>query len=352
MPAILTPTAFAPVRGALRATMGLPPRNRRVGVSSTPNDEPMPGTKTPMARVVALDALLILLGVALRGRMPGVTSTDPDRPTGGVATLLGVMALVVVSTLVIAVAIVMSLREPGRGMPSARYDVPGGGAGRGRRRWRVLLIGVAAVAAWLLLNALLAQLRWPQYRGAPSSPPTATPHTDAVPRPPAPPPGPADDHVFWILATATGVLTVLILGAGLWVRLRRPVADPGTALPPARVGLASVTPAAESLALAAERGLAEVGDLSREPREAIIACYAAMEAALASAPGAAPQESDTPSEVLARAVQHDAIHADSATELVTLFAEARFSTHVMNEGHREVAEHALREVLDELRSAV
>jgi hypothetical protein len=56
--------------------------------------------------------------------------------------------------------------------------------------------------------------------------------------------------------------------------------------------------------------------------------------------------------VLARAVEHDAIHAASAGELVALFAEARFSTHVMNEGHREVAEHALRDVLDELRSSV
>jgi len=35
-----------------------------------------------------------------------------------------------------------------------------------------------------------------------------------------------------------------------------------------------------------------------------------------------------------------------------LFAEARFSTHVMNEGHREAAERALRLVLDELRSPV
>lgn len=77
-----------------------------------------------------------------------------------------------------------------------------------------------------------------------------------------------------------------------------------------------------------------------------------MEHALANAPGAAPQESDTPSEVLARAVEHEAIHADSATELVTLFAEARFSTHVMNEGHRETVERALRLVLDELRSRV
>ncbi|MDT5008831.1 MAG: hypothetical protein QOH57_448 [Mycobacterium sp.] len=93
-----------------------------------------------------------------------------------------------------------------------------------------------------------------------------------------------------------------------------------------------------------------MGDLSREPREAIIACYAAMEDALVEAPGAKPQDSDTPSEVLARAVEHHAIHSGSATELVDLFAEARFSPHVMNEEHRETAVRALELVLDELRS--
>jgi hypothetical protein len=35
---------------------------------------------------------------------------------------------------------------------------------------------------------------------------------------------------------------------------------------------------------------------------------------------------------------------------VNLFAEARFSPHVMNERHREVAVRALRLVLDELGS--
>jgi len=74
-----------------------------------------------------------------------------------------------------------------------------------------------------------------------------------------------------------------------------------------------------------------------------------MEDALAHS-GAVPQDSDTPSEVLARAVDHDAIHAGTATELVDLFAEARFSPHVMNEGHREVAVRALQLVLAELKS--
>jgi hypothetical protein len=114
----------------------------------------------------------------------------------------------------------------------------------------------------------------------------------------------------------------------------------------------SSPPGAQPLAVAAERGLAEMGDLSREPREAIIACYAAMEDALANAPGAVPQDSDTPSEVLARAIEHHAIHGASASELVGLFAEARFSPHVMTEEHRQAAVRALEAVLAELRSVV
>ena len=102
------------------------------------------------------------------------------------------------------------------------------------------------------------------------------------------------------------------------------------------------------LARAAERGLAEIGDLSREPREAIIACYAAMERELAHIPGSAPQDFDTPTEVLARAVARNSLSAQNATELVHLFAEARFSPHVMTEQHREVAVSALQLVLAEL----
>jgi len=92
-------------------------------------------------------------------------------------------------------------------------------------------------------------------------------------------------------------------------------------------------------------------DLSREPREAIIACYAAMERELANVPDAMPQDFDTASEVLARAVEHHALHVDNAVQLVNLFAEARFSPHVMNEGHREEAARVLRLVLDELAAS-
>jgi hypothetical protein len=106
--------------------------------------------------------------------------------------------------------------------------------------------------------------------------------------------------------------------------------------------------ASESLVRAAEVGLAEMTDLSREPREAIIACYAAMERELANVPGAVPQEFDTPTEVLARAVEQRALRAENAVQLVNLFAEARFSPHVMDEGHRETAVRVLELVLDEI----
>jgi hypothetical protein len=77
-----------------------------------------------------------------------------------------------------------------------------------------------------------------------------------------------------------------------------------------------------------------------------------MERELANVPGAAPQDFDTPTEVLVRAVEHQALHVDNAVELVNLFEEARFSPHVMNETHREVAVQVLQLVLADLRSPV
>ena len=75
-----------------------------------------------------------------------------------------------------------------------------------------------------------------------------------------------------------------------------------------------------------------------------------MERALLGAPGAAPQDSDTPSEVLARAVANRTLRTEDAAALVEVFAEARFSTHTMTETHREAAERALRGVLSDLRA--
>jgi hypothetical protein len=47
-------------------------------------------------------------------------------------------------------------------------------------------------------------------------------------------------------------------------------------------------------------------------------------------------------------VDNRALRADSATELVELFEEARFSAHVMTEAHRDAAVQVLERVLAEL----
>jgi hypothetical protein len=79
-----------------------------------------------------------------------------------------------------------------------------------------------------------------------------------------------------------------------------------------------------------------------DPREAIVACFAAMEAALADRGGAvAPMEADTPSEVLRRGIEQASLPATAATTLLRLFREARYSTHPMRERDRADADVAL-----------
>ena len=170
-----------------------------------------------------------------------------------------------------------------------------------------------------------------------------------MPRQPDSPNDPGTNIIAYLVPAMLILMALIVVGTVIVSRRQRRTAttwaaDGEPAEAPPHAG------AAESLARAAEVGLAEIGDLTREPREAIIACYAAMERELTHVPGAAPQDCDTPSEVLARAVDHHALRADSATQLVELFEEARFSPHVMNESHRDAAVDALRLVLADVRS--
>lgn len=291
--------------------------------------------------------LVFSAGVALRGRLP---ETRPG-PRGGSGdspfTLAGLIVLLGVSVLVTGFALLNAARRPKPAVATGRLDVPGGlGDGKGRWQLRLLLmvlgLMLAAVVAYVVAQQIRLGADFGQVEPISDAP-------DGTPAAPLPPPrGRAERDAFWYLVATTALMTVMIVASGVVSARKRPRPDSAAVLPAARP--ASAPPDPEPLALAAERGLAEVGDLSREPREAIIACYAAMENALADAPGAAPQASDTPTEVLARAVGQRAVSAGNASTLVELFTEARFSRHVMTEVHRDVAEQALRSVLDELRS--
>lgn len=302
--------------------------------------------------MVAVVVLLALAAAALRGYLPGADRAPSERSTGSPASLFAVVAMLSVSMAIIAIAIITHSRNRkvtanAGGEPPREIGGP-----PWRLTWRTVLIGIALIAAWLLIVALVARLDVQLGIEAPQ-PESETPTPDGEPEPPPEPAPPeAGTNVFGYLAAST-VMLLLLVAAGTAVAARRAQRAAMLQTPAGdEYRSTKQSAASDSLARAAELGLAEIEDLSREPRAAIIACYAAMERELEKAPEAVPQDSDTPSEVLARAVEHHALHTDSATELVDLFEEARFSPHVMTEEHREVALRVLQLVLDDLRSAV
>jgi hypothetical protein len=300
------------------------------------------------SRVITVIVLLIVAAVALHGYLPGAQRPPPDRTTSGLGSLFAVGAMLAVSIAIIVIAIItQSRRRPvsyGEGEP--RREVPGE---RRPLTWRMVLIAVAVLIAWLLLVALLSRLN--AHLGVEQQPPNAGTPPSGTAQPPQQPDHPEPpSNVFSLLAGSTVLLmmAVFVGAAILGRRQRRRITS--AAPPDDEYRPATAASGPDPFARAAEVGLAEIEDLSREPREAIIACYAAMERELENSPEIIPLESDTPSEVLARAVEHHALGEDTATELVDLFEEARFSPHVMTEQHRETAVRVLRLVLAELRS--
>ncbi len=312
----------------------------------------MPGMDRATGRVVALIVSLLVLAAALRGYLPAQDHSPRSEPGSGRAALTFVVAALAGSLTLLAIAVVARLRDPRAAAPKAGDLSDMLGTGGGRPSWRVLVIALGVIVGWLLIATMLARL-WVPHEVASSGP---TPSPNAPPpgqttgsRPPQRPPNDSGNVYGLLLVSTIAMLLVLVTGTVVMARRQRRAAAPGV-VADGRPQSPAPEPPSESLARAAELGLAEMADLSRDPREAIIACYAAMERELANVPGAAPQTFDTATEVLARAVRQHALQADNAMQLVTLFAEARFSPHIMNEGHRDVAVRVLRVVRDELRA--
>jgi hypothetical protein len=310
------------------------------------------------SQAVWLAILVVIVAVSLRGYVPGAEDPAAERSTENPAATGFVIGLLVVSIAIVAAAVVLRLRN--RSVPAAGgMDMPAMARGESSRpTWRMVLIAFAVVVLWLVAVMLLTRLgaSLPQNSSPATVPgpvssavPTPDPGNAAQPRTEEPA-GNANLMQYFYVAT---VAFLLILVAGtLVIARRRRHAAPFAPVVELRDGEEPSGVGSESLARAAEVGLAEVGDLSREPRKAIIACYAAMEGELSRVPGAMPEDFDTASEVLDRAVAHHALGPDSATQLVDLFDEARFSPHVMTEAHRDVAVRVLQRVLGELRSGV
>jgi hypothetical protein len=315
----------------------------------------MPGADRATARTVTVIVLILLAGVALRGYLPGAEPAADESTESGPGPLIAVLVMLALAMAVIAVSVISQARHP-VARPGAAGDLARDRGGEHRWiTWRMALVMVGALLLWLLVVLTLMRISgWLDVAVDEPAAPSPAPNSDSstgaeqqpVPPPRQPPGSTAVLSYFAAAAALFMVLSVVGAMAGRSAR-RRPVV---AVIPTFDDDVAPVS-RTQSLARAAERGLIEIGDLSREPREAIIACYAAMEHELGKSPGAIPQDSDTPAEVLARAVDRRLLQGESAAELVDLFEEARFSTHVMGEAHRDAALRVLRLVLRELQDA-
>jgi hypothetical protein len=314
-----------------------------------------PAATEGAGQAVTVAVLVVIVAVALRGYLPGAEEPARERTTENTAATGLVIGLLAASIGVVAVAVIVRLRHRSAAAPGSSGRADWFRGERSRPTWRMLVLAFGVVVAWLLaimvLNRLGATVAVdPPDAGPPGPTPAApTPGTETV-VPPQNPESAGDSSLFGYFYGATiAFLFILVAATIIAARKRRravPLAPPSETHDDGN----ATDVESESLARAAEVGLAEVGDLSREPRKAIIACYAAMEGELSRVPGAMPQDFDTASEVLDRAVAHHALGPDSATQLVDLFDEARFSPHVMTEAHRDAAVQVLQRVLAELRT--
>jgi hypothetical protein len=85
-------------------------------------------------------------------------------------------------------------------------------------------------------------------------------------------------------------------------------------------------------------------------RNAIVACWVRLEEAVEQA-GLVRNPAETPTEMTTRVLRAYAVDAGSIGTLTTLYREARFSAHDMNEGHRRQAQDALADIRHQLRAA-
>ena len=112
----------------------------------------------PTARVVALIALLILVAAALRGYIPAPDGARPEAHSSGnrgglmflVAALAATLALVAFSI------IARYVTRAGGAQPADLSEMLGGGGAR--PSWRVILIALGVIVAWLLITILLSRL--------------------------------------------------------------------------------------------------------------------------------------------------------------------------------------------------
>jgi hypothetical protein len=283
------------------------------------------GEPVKVGRVAGVLVLLVVM--AIGANRPDLTTTPPTTGAGAPATSGGgPQALSWVLAAVGAAAVVLLIA-----------------ASRWRRRRRnpeplpehvsllcpsalertvgvlvvALVISVPGLVAWWLFRAGLGS------SGSGLTDRPVDPITGVTPPGPATGGGGVDPAILLVIGGAAAALVPVGLA---WPR--RKVRTTGT-VPSRDGGLAE--------AVVAGRSALHLGD---DDRQAVLACYAAMEQTLAEH-GVTRGEADTPSEHLRRAVDAHLAPADAVGELLAVSHLARFSHHRISAEDRQVAERAL-----------
>jgi len=278
--------------------------------------------------VAAVAVLLALAAAGLRSR--GTFSHAPDRVLAGASgTVLATALAVTEGVALVAFALVLVMTRPRR-KPRPDADEP---PRPPFPWWAKTLAVLASVAVMVTPLAILLTLRT-RPRTAAQAHPGALASGGAVP-----PRLPATAHGSpWPLIAGMLIALALLVALTAWSRHARR----SPARPPrdqARLALG------ESLA-AGRAALAG----PRDPRAAIIACYAAMERGFAAA-GSVPAAADTPTEVLARATGAGLVRSGSAVRMAGLFRRARYSSEPMTSADSAAAAAALDQMQADLGPA-
>jgi hypothetical protein len=284
--------------------------------------------RTAAWRVAAVAVLLALTAAGLRSR--GTFSHAPDRVLAGASgTVLAAALAVTEGVALVAFALVLVMARPRR-KPRPDEDEPP----RLPFPWWAKTLAVLASVAVLIAPLAILLTRRTRPRTAAQAHPGALASGGAVP-----PRLPATAHGSpWPLIAGMLIALVLLVALTAWSRhaRRRPPRPPGDQ---ARLALGASL-AAGRTALAG----------ARDPRAAIIACYAAMERGFAAA-GSVPAAADTPAEVLARATGAGLVRSGPAVLMAGLFRRARYSSQPMTSADSAAAAAALDQMQADLGPA-
>jgi Domain of unknown function (DUF4129) len=231
---------------------------------------------------------------------------------------------------------------------------------RALHRWAPLLVvGALLAAVWFA-----AAFSSPQINNLPV-PPLRVERTESTPPASEQPSTPEDTASASDTATAvetpnerTGLITIAVVvlllaagGVGGWVIFRRRVASASS--DPLVMSRKVVTRSArrpETVVAAVDAGLSDLSDADADPRRAVIACWVRLEGAAASA-GTPRHIGDSPTDLVTRLLHEHRVGPAALDGLATIYREARYAAHTIDEGTREAAIAALRQVRSELSAA-